>query len=105
MIFLKLKSLTDIDIPDVKADYKSAKRVGQYKISQNAIYKPDGEYVPICSVTERRIDKSSVHVSGCCAGGVLVERLVLSVGEDRYQFVFDTKKEIDRAIQIIGFEK
>lgn len=58
------------ELADPKAENKTATRVGQYKVSDRAIFKPDGSYLLFSEVTDFVCDKTSVHVSGCCAGGV-----------------------------------
>ena len=91
-------------IEDAAADVKSAKRVGQYKLSKNAIYKADGTYLATSVVTDITHDKTSVHVSGCCAGGVPVERLIFDTEKGRYPFLFDTTKDVEKVMNILGRE-
>ena len=90
----------EITIDNAEADYKAAKRVGQFKVSENAIYKPDGTYLPVSAVTEVTVDKSSVHVSGCCAGGVPVDRMIFDTESARYPFLFDSKKDVKKVLSI-----
>ena len=102
MFFMKLQSLVPQNvICDAKGDYKSAKRIGQYKVSANAIYRPDGCYVPFEAVKDYVQDKSSVHVTGCCAGGVFVDRIILITDEGKFPFIFDSKKEADKVAEYI----
>lgn len=89
-------------LENVASDIKNSKRVGQYKISENGIYKPDGTYLCVSAITEITHDKTSVHVSGCCAGGVPVERLIFDTEDGRYPFIFDTVKDVDKVLNIIG---
>lgn len=88
-------------LENVEADYKTAKRVGQFKVSANAIYKPDGTYLPFAAVTETTHDKTSVHVSGCCAGGVPVDRIILDTEKGRFPFIFDTAKDVQKILDVI----
>lgn len=88
------------EIPSPEVDVKSAKRVGQYKISEMAIYKPDGTYLPLSEIEELTHDRTSVHVSGCCAGGVPVERIIFDTANGRYPFIFDTVKDVENVISI-----
>ena len=76
----------------------------QYKISANAIYKPDKTYLPVKAVVSVVHDRTAVHVSGCCAGGVPVERLVFSTDGGKYPFIFDNNKDINKVLEIIGME-
>ena len=102
----KLESLVaNVIVEDAVADKKTAKRIGQYKFSNKAIYKADGTYLPLASVTGYTCDKSSVHVTGCCAGGVPVERIIFDTTDGRHQFLFDTKKDLEKAISVVGTSK
>lgn len=102
MFLIKLQSLVPKhEISDAKEDYKSAKRVGQYKVSAKAIYQPDGGYVPYKAVKDYVLDKSSVHVTGCCAGGVPVERIVLITDEGKFPFIFDSQKAVDKVVELM----
>lgn len=89
-------------LENVDSDYKTAKRIGQFKISENAIYKPDNTYLPFSAVTEYTHDKTSVHVSGCCAGGVPVDRLILDTLNGRYPFIFDKAKDVQKVVEKIN---
>lgn len=89
-------------IENINDDYKHAKRVGQYKVSERAIYRPDNTYLPVSAVVKLSHDKTSVHVSGCCAGGVPVERLVFTTDNNIYQYIFDTTKDIQKLLAITG---
>ncbi|MBQ0000724.1 MAG: hypothetical protein KBT01_04195, partial [Clostridiales bacterium] len=75
-------------IADPQQDYRTAKRIGQFKLSENAIYKPDGTYLPLNIIKEITHDRTAVHVSGCCAGGVMVERLIFHTAAGKYPFLF-----------------
>lgn len=102
MFLMKLQSLVPKqEISDAKEDYKSAKRVGQYKVSTKAIYQPDGGYVPFAAVKDYVLDKSSVHVTGCCAGGVPVERIILITDEGKFPFIFDSQKAVDKVVELM----
>ena len=95
-----LKSLVEAAIDDIHGDYKEAKRVGQFKVSSKAIYKPDGTYLPFSAVTDYVHDQTSVHVSGCCAGGVWVERIIFDVDDNRFPFIFDTVKDVQKVLDL-----
>ena len=99
----KLVSLVEgHTIEDAAADKKTAKRVGQFKVSAKAIYRADNKYLPFEAVTGYTCDKSSVHVTGCCAGCVPVERMVFETcNGDKIQFLFDSQKDLDKVIEIL----
>lgn len=98
----KLKSVIDtVTIENAKEDKKKAKRIGQYKFTKNAIYKEDGTYLPINAITGYTQDRTSVHVSGCCAGGVWVERIIFDTDSGRFPYIFDTLKDIEKALHYL----
>lgn len=85
------------DIENVASDYKKAKNIGRYKISENAIYKGDYTYLPFSAIDSVVCDKGSVHVTGCCIGCLPVDRIVARVGEKPFIFAFDSKKAAEKA--------
>lgn len=97
----KFKSMLDgIQLDNATEDYKITKRIGQYHVSQNAIYKADGYYLPFCAVTDKIVDKTTVHVSGCCAGGVFVDRIIFVTEEKKFPFIFDDEKSVQRVLEL-----
>lgn len=65
-------------LPDVKADYRSAKKIGYFRVSDLAVYPPDGTFLLRSSILDIVRNWGSAHVTGCCAGGVPVPRLVIT---------------------------
>lgn len=88
----------DVSLENPNEDYKSAKRCGQYKLSDKALYKPDGGYIPFSAIKEFIHDQNSVHVAGCCAGGVPVERIIFVADNIRIPLIFDTRKQVEEII-------
>lgn len=98
----KYVSLVDsITLENPAADYKLSKRVGQYHVSEKALYKPDGAYLPFAAVKEYVQDRTSVHVSGCCAGGVMVDRLLFVTDQGKFPFLFDHQKEVEKVLAVL----
>lgn len=102
MLFTKkFKSLVEnAEVENQDSDFKSSRHIGQYRVSGKAIYKADGTYLPFSAVTEIVHDKTAVHVSGCCAGGVPVDRLMFICGNVKFPFIFDGFKDIDKMKEI-----
>lgn len=102
----KLNSLVQgVTLEHPEADYKKAKIVGQYRLSDAAIYKADGGYVPFSAVKECIQDQTSVHVTGCCAGGVPVERIIFVTENEKVPLIFDTKKQVEKVLQVVNSEE
>lgn len=57
--------ITSYELEDPASDRKSGVHIGQYTVSSNAIYRPDGYYLPRTAITQITHDKGSVHVTGC----------------------------------------
>ena len=91
-----------VTIEDYNDDLKNGKRLGQYRLGAKAIYKPDYTYVPLEAVTGSVQDKTAVHVSGCCAGGVPVDRVVLETNDGKFQFIFDKKKDAEILVAAVS---
>ncbi len=96
-------SLVDgVVIENVSEDYKTAKSMGKYKISENALYKGDYTYLPFSAIDSVVCDKGSVHVTGCCIGCLPVDRIVVRVGENPFIFEFDSKKAAEKAASLMS---
>lgn len=90
------------EVDDPKADHKTAKRTGRYKFSEQAVYLTDERYIPYETITEVTRDKASVHVSGCCAGGVMVDRLLLTLTNGKKEpLLFDSGREVEKALEFM----
>lgn len=90
------------EIENPGADIKSAKNVGKYKVSTNAIYRPDNRYFPKSAIKDVIQDKGSTHVTGCCIGCVPTDRIVLFSEEGNAIFDFDSVKQVEKARGIMG---
>lgn len=102
MLFGSWKSMIPgLELGDPKGDVKKALRAGQYKVSDQALYQPDGTYLPFAAVTEVVRDKGSVHVTGCCIGVVPVERVVVATAAGRKAFAFDSVRAADQVAERI----
>lgn len=88
-------------LEDPKGDYKTSRRSGQYRVSSQAIYQPGGSYIPFAAVKACIHDQTSVHVSGCCAGGVPVERIVFITENEKIPMIFDTKKQVEAVLALV----
>jgi len=98
----KYTSLVDNYVIDNPAeDAKLGDRIGKYKLSNQAIYNPDGSYLPFAAVTEAMRDRGTVHVTGCCGNSAYVERVIARVDGKPFVFLFDTVEEAKRVLERI----
>lgn len=98
-----------ISITDPKADRKGSTRVGKYHLGKEALffpYFPYDKYIPYTAIKSLETREGSVHVTGCCAGGVPVKVLVVEYYEDvdklkKEKLIFDWQREIDKILSLL----
>lgn len=90
------------EIPDAKQDKKSAKRVGQYKISGKALYYADGTYIPLADISGIAAEKMTVPTKGCC--GVVLEApaLTFQAGGAKRRIMADSEKQLEKIQELIA---
>lgn len=64
------QSVSDITVPDPKADYRTAFRIGKYRISEHAVYLDGRRYVPLAGVRRARMQSTVYTPKGCCGAGL-----------------------------------
>lgn len=91
-----------IEIEDVKEDRKSAKRIGQYRISEKALYYADGTYIPLADIGEIKVETMRVPTKGCC--GVVLEApaLVFQAGGAKRRIMADSERQMQKICEMIG---
>lgn len=106
MPLFELKSLCgDCSLEDASADYRAAKRVGQYKMSGQAIYVaafPGTKYLPFAGLTKAQTRNTSLNVTGCCGKSLPMICLRAFYDGEFYQdFLFEKQAEVERALDTI----
>lgn len=93
MLLWEPKSCADgYEIGSPKADYESAKKAGQYRVSSQAFYFPafpGTKYVPFAAVKRAVLRNSGLPVSGCCGREIPVVKLFLEYEGGKQDFVID----------------
>jgi len=84
-------------LPDPKADHRTAVKYGPLRITDVAVYLPDKRYILLEDITGARADLGCAHVTGCCAGGVPVPRVVIAADKAKFPVLCD-KEETTAAI-------
>lgn len=98
-----------ITIDNPKEDRKGAVRVGKYHLGKQALFLPRfpyDEYIPYAAIKSIEARDGSVHVTGCCAGGVPVKVLVVEFYEDvdklkKERLIFDWASEIEKMYELL----
>lgn len=88
-----------------KADYQSAVRVGQYRMSSQALYFaafPFSKYLPYGAIQRAWCQKSSLPLTGCCGKELPVVVLRVKYEGGFYQnFTFERQSEADRVLTLL----
>lgn len=93
MLFGKLTPTIDGQtLADPKADYRTAQKIGSFRVSEAALYQPNGTYLLRSSIAGAESGMGKTHVTGCCAGGVPVPRvLITTIDGKKLQLLCDSK--------------
>jgi len=70
-------------VTDPKSDYKSAVKVEQYRVSDNAVYLPRNEYIPLDAVEKVQLRNGMMSTKGCCGLSIPVFNVILFYGAIR----------------------
>ena len=70
-------------IEDPKAEYKTAEKIEQYRISENAVFLPRNEYIPLDAVEKLQLRNTMLTTKGCCGLSIPVWNVVLFYGAVR----------------------
>ncbi len=90
------------ELPDVERDRKTAKRIGQYRVSRNALYYADGTYVPLSDISDITREEASVLTKGCCGIVLQTMELVFYAGGRKRRIIVDSEKQAGRLRAAIG---
>ena len=106
MPLFELKSLSQTCVlENATDDYRSARKVGQFRIGEKAAYLPGfpgTRYVPYDAVSHAWTKKTSITVKGCCGKMLPMVRFRLFYDGEFYQdFMFDKLEEANDALDAL----
>lgn len=106
MALLEMKPLCPAyPLPDPRADYRTARRVGQYRVSNRALYYlafPANRYLSFEAVRGAFSQKTSMPLTGCCGKELPMVLLRVDYEGGFYQdFTFEKQEEADRVLAIL----
>ena len=106
MPIFAMKSLSQsCSLEHAAADYRTAKRAGQYRVSGEAIYFPafpGTRYLPFGAVSKVMARNTSMPLTGCCGKALPMICVRLFYDGEFYQdFMFETQKEADAVLDRI----
>lgn len=87
------------------ADYRAARRVGQYRVGREAIYFPGFPgtvYLPYGAMTQVWVKTTALPLTGCCGKELPMVRLRAFYDGAFYQdFLFEKQAEADEALAAV----
>ena len=106
MPLFELKSLSQTCVlENATDDYRSARKVGQFRIGEKAAYLPGfpgTRYVPYDAVSHAWTKKTSITVKGCCGKALPMICVRLFYDGEFYQdFMFENRKEADQLLDAV----
>ena len=92
--------------PELKADYRSAVRLGTVRIGKTALYFPafptGAKYIPMTELESAWIQKSAMSPKGCCGGQFPIFVLRVRYGQTFYQnLTFEKEQDAKRALELL----
>lgn len=91
---------------ELKADYRSAVRLGTVRIGKTALYFPafptGAKYIPMTELESAWIQKSAMSPKGCCGGQFPIFVLRVRYGKMFYQnLTFEKEQDAKRALELL----
>lgn len=90
------------EITDVKEDRKAAKRIGQYRVSDKAIYYADGAYIPFADISKVEIEEMTVPTKGCCGVVLKAPALTFMAGGAKRRIMMDSEKQTKKIYELVA---
>lgn len=107
MPLFEIKSLSkSCSLENPAEDYRSAKRVEQYRVSDEAMYIaafPGSRYIPFSALTQVWSKNTAITVSGCCGKELpmVCLRLCYDGGEVYQNYLFEKQSSVDKVLDRI----
>ena len=89
------------EIPEAKQDRKAAKRIGQYRISQKALYYADGTYIPLADISEVKVETMTVTTKGCCGVVLNAPAQTFMAGGAKRRIMTDSEKQTGKIYEAV----
>lgn len=96
-------------LTNIKTDYETSEKLGQYKIGKEAIFYPGFPgtwYLPYASATKALTRNASLLLTGCCGKALPMVRFRVYYGDKGafMDFMFEKPEEANKALdQILLF--
>ncbi len=90
------------EIADAKEDRKRAKRIGQYRISEKALYYADGTYIPLANIREITVETMRVPTKGCCGVMLEIPAIVFQACGAKRRIMVDSERQMRKIYEMIA---
>ena len=110
MPLFAMKSLAQsASLEDVSGDYKTARRVEQFRISNEAIYFPafpGNQYLPFEALHHVKVRDTALSVTGTCGKQIPMTCLRLSYDGEFYKdFLFEKRAKAEEVLERIRIRR
>ena len=89
------------EIPGAKEDRKTAKRIGQYRLSEKALYYADGTYIPFADISDVKVETMTVTTKGCCGVVLSAPALTFTAGGAKRRIMTDSERQTQKIYERI----
>lgn len=107
MPIFEMKSIAQsYSLENAPADYRTARRIGQYRVGQKAIYFPGfpgTRYLPYAAAVRALTRNTSLPLTGCCGKAMPMVRFRIYYDGEFYQdFMFEKLTQANEALDILA---
>lgn len=89
------------ELSGAKEDRKAAKRIGQYRVSEKALYYADGTYIPLADISDVKVETMTVTTKGCCGVVLNAPALTFMAGGAKRRIMTDSEKQTQKIYEIV----
>ena len=94
-----------IVLGDVKADFKAAERIEQYRLGKDAVYIPAGlkwNYVPRRAIRSAETSHRTVSAGHCVAVRVRTPALTIVTDAESFELSLEKQASLDRFLAVLA---
>lgn len=89
------------ELADAKEDRKTAKRIGQYRVSKKALYYADGTYIPFTDISDMKVETMTVTTKGCCGVVLSAPALTFMAGGAKRRIMTDSERQTGKIYEMV----
>ena len=104
-MFIPESLIPGIDLDDVKADFKAAERIEQYRLGKDAVYIPAGlkwNYIPRAAIRSAEASHRTVSAGHCVAVRVRTPALTIVTDAESFELSLEKQASLDRFLAVLA---